>query len=81
MPASVELSVIVVFHNMRREAPRTLYSMSSHYQRGAAIREWEVIAIDHGSDDPLDEQEVRALGPRFSYLKHDANGLLSACRH
>ena len=75
MPASVELSVIVVFHNMRREAPRTLYSMSSHYQRGAAIREWEVIAIDHGSDDPLDEQEVRALGPRFSYLKHDANGL------
>ncbi len=48
--ASVPLSVVVVFHNMRREAARTLHSLSRSYQRGIDDLDYEVIVIDNGSE-------------------------------
>jgi len=75
MSAPVELSVIVVFHNMRREAPRTLHTMGANYQRGVSAATWEVIAIDHGSDAPLSEEDVRAFGPNFSYVRWDTDNV------
>ena len=49
-PAEVlALSVVVVFHNMRREAERTLHSLSRAYQRGVDDLDYEVIVIDNGS--------------------------------
>lgn len=60
------LSAIVVFFNMRREAPRTLYSLSREYQ-GLGDRRYEVIAIDNGSSEPLSSGLVRSFGPEFSY--------------
>jgi glycosyltransferase involved in cell wall biosynthesis len=63
----LKLSVIVIFHNMRREAARTLFTLSPPYQRGVSGLNYEVIAIDNGSDDPLNEAEVRAFGPQFRY--------------
>ena len=65
-----KLSVIVIFHNMRREAPRTLFSLSTAYQRGLDAERWEVIAVDNGSDEPLSEEMVRSFGPAFRYLYH-----------
>lgn len=62
------LSVVVVFHNMRREAERTLYSLTSHYQEGVSASSYEVIAIDSNSKEPLDEAMVRAHGDQFRYF-------------
>jgi glycosyltransferase involved in cell wall biosynthesis len=61
------LSVVVVFHDMRREAERTLYSLGSDYQEGVPGENYEVIAIDNGSKLPLDEAQVREFGSNFRY--------------
>lgn len=59
------LSVIVAFHDMHREAVRTLFTLSTSYQRGVAPDDYEVIAVDVGSSPPLDEGLVRAQGTGF----------------
>jgi cephalosporin hydroxylase len=66
----LSLSVLVVFHNMRREAARTLHSLSRAYQREIEDLDYEVIAIENGSspDDQLGEDFVRSFGPEFNYL-------------
>jgi GT2 family glycosyltransferase len=47
--ANPKLSVIVVCFNMFREAQRTLYSLSSTYQRHVEPSDYQVIVIDNGS--------------------------------
>lgn len=66
----MKLSIVVIFHNMRREAARTLYSLSPNYQRGVGSAEYEVIAIDNGSACPLDPEEVTQHGENFRYHFH-----------
>ncbi len=61
------LSVIVNFFNNRREARNTLYSLTAGYQHGIDGLDYEVIAVDNGSSEPLAEAEVRAHGPQFRY--------------
>jgi cephalosporin hydroxylase/GT2 family glycosyltransferase len=67
---SKDLSVVIVFYNMRREAHRTLHSLSRAYQQGLEDLEYEVIVIENGSDDDqrLGEEFVRSFGPEFQYL-------------
>lgn len=72
-PTSVDpvaLSVVVVFYNMHREARRTLQSLARSYQRGIEGLDYEVIAIDNGSDPDhrLTEELVRSFGPEFHLL-------------
>lgn len=62
------LSVVVNFYNMRREAPRTLYSLTSRYQNFCDAFDYEVIAIDNDSSEPLDEAVVNSFGQHFSLL-------------
>jgi hypothetical protein len=62
------LSVIVVVHNMAREAQRTLHSLSREYQRAIDGLDYEVIVVDNGSREPLGEPFVRQFGESFSYL-------------
>ena len=66
-----KLSVVVIFFNMPREAKRTLFSLSSSYQRNVDESIWEVIAIDNGSSQPLDENEVIQYGNNFRYYYFD----------
>lgn len=61
------LSVIVNFFNNRREAMNTLHSLSRTYQRDASAIEFEVVAIDHGSTQKLNESDVRAFGSEFHH--------------
>ena len=61
-----ELSVIVNFHDMTREAPRTLHSLGAAYQ-GVDAGRYEVIAVDNGSSRPLAPEAVRAHGPQFRH--------------
>jgi hypothetical protein len=65
------LTVIVNFFNMRREAKRTLYSLTTNYQLDARIHDYEVIAIDNGSSQPLDESWVKGLSSNFKYLYYE----------
>jgi cephalosporin hydroxylase len=67
---TIALSVVVVFYNMRREAARTLLSLSRSYQRGIEALDYEVIVIDNGSaaDERLDEAFVTSFGPEFRLL-------------
>lgn len=64
------LSIVVICHNMRREAPRTLHSLSRGYQQGIEDLDYEVLVVDNGSDRPLDPAQVRGFGPQFEHLFH-----------
>ena len=48
------LSVVVIVHNMAREAPRTLLSLSAGYQRHIRPEDYEVVVVDNGSTPPFD---------------------------
>lgn len=65
------LSIIAVFYNMQREAPRTLQSLSTAYQLGVGDRDYEVIAVDNGSATPLDPTATTRHGPGFRHLRID----------
>jgi SAM-dependent methyltransferase len=68
-PRTPHLSIIVVVYNMRREAPRTLYSLSPAYQLGVSGDDYEVIVVDNGSTEPLSPGEVAAFGAHFRYVR------------
>src|SRR3546814_12940572 len=55
------LSVIAVFHEMRREAARTLRTLTVPYQRGIDAADVEIIAVDNGSSAPLRRDDVDAV--------------------
>jgi glycosyltransferase involved in cell wall biosynthesis len=66
------LSVVVVFHNMPKEGKRTLFSLTRSYQQNLKSLDYEVIAIDNGSTEPIEEEWVRACGDHFRYVYFDA---------
>ena len=63
------LTLVVVFHDMAREAVRTLHTLSTGYQRRVDAGDYEVIAVDAGSRPALDESLVTAQGPQFCLLR------------
>lgn len=69
-PGLLDLSVVVVFYDMAREAPRTLQSLSRSYQRGLGDLRYEVIVVDNGShpDQRLTAAEVASYGPEFTLV-------------
>ncbi len=66
--AEPRLSIVVAVHNMRREAPRTLYSLSAAFQRRVGPREYEVIVVENGSSQPLAPGLVESFGDNFRYF-------------
>ena len=69
MMSRLRLSIIVVFHAMAREAPRTLFTLSAAYQRGVTPADYEVIVVDAGSPSPLPADLVSQHGPNFRLLR------------
>ncbi|MCH7788298.1 MAG: class I SAM-dependent methyltransferase [Acidobacteria bacterium] len=69
----IDLSVVVIFHNMAREAARTLQSLSRTYQQGIDDIDYEVIVIDNGSDPAqlLSEEMVASFGREFRLITVD----------
>ncbi len=72
------LSIVVIAYNMRREAKRTLVSLTSGYQRDVSDVDYEVIAIDNGSSRPLDREFVTGLGPNFRYYFYETTSVSPA---
>jgi glycosyltransferase involved in cell wall biosynthesis len=71
--ANYDLSVIIIFYNMCREAKRTLYSLTKEYQQGIDDISYEVIAIDNCSTKPLNNSFVEEFGEDFRYEYFDTN--------
>src|ERR1700722_17915406 len=65
------LSVVVVVHNMAREAPRTLYSLSAAYQRPFGREPYEIIVVQNGSMPPFDAKGIDSLAGNFHLLRLD----------
>ena len=63
--STLALSMVVVAHDMRRELPRTLSSLSPGRQRGVAADDYEVIVVDNGSAEPIDPGLVRGFPGRL----------------
>jgi hypothetical protein len=63
----MDLTVVVIVYDMAREAPRTLRSLSSEYQRNLLGIEYEVIVVDNGSRNRLDPAHIVRLGSHFQY--------------
>src|SRR5262249_33703937 len=67
--ASNTISIVVIFHEMRREAARTLFTLTRGYQRDCALLQYEVIAVDHGSRRaPLAPEFVASFGANFRHI-------------
>jgi cephalosporin hydroxylase len=67
---TADLSIVVVMYNMRREAQRTLQSLTRAYQRDIDDLDYEVIVVENGSapEHALGEEFVRSFGPEFRYV-------------
>jgi len=61
----LDLSVVIVAYDMTRELPRTLRSFAPDYQRGIDAARYEVVLVDNGSPDPLDENLLDAFQGRL----------------
>lgn len=62
-----KISVVIAFFNMRREAVRTLYSLTTAYQKEINTSEYEVIVLDSSSSEPLDAKWVCSIQDNFRY--------------
>jgi hypothetical protein len=65
------LSVVVVVHNMTRELPRTLRSLSPAHQHGLQADDVELIVVDNGSAGAVDDLVRDASGGRARVLRVD----------
>ena len=68
--ATKDLSVVIVVHDMLREARRTLHSLTRSYQQGIDDLAYEVIVVENGSSpgQRLGEKGVESFGPEFRYI-------------
>ncbi len=67
--AKTQFSIIVNFYNMKREAERTLASLTRGYQLDIGDMPYEVLCIDNGSNPPLEKEWVESFGPEFRLIK------------
>jgi len=67
MENAPDLTAIVIMHNMVREAPRTLYSLSRAYQRALGGLRYRVLVLDHGSREPLPPDVARRFDADIDY--------------
>jgi len=65
-----DISVVVVVYNIPREAPRTLFSLSTAYQRHIRPDDYEVIVVDNGSS-PFDHNLLQNLAGNFRLIRID----------
>lgn len=68
---TVDLSIVLCAHDMARELPRTVQTLSPACQRNLAGLSYEIIVLDHGSTVPIDEPALRALTTNLRVIRVD----------
>lgn len=63
-----KISFVVVVYNMPEQARRTLYSLSTSYQRGVEADDYEVIVVENHSSRLLGEDAATSYPGNFRYL-------------
>ena len=64
----MRLSVVVVVYDMPNAAPRSLYTLSSAYQRDLRDDEYEVIVVDNGSRQPLPPAAIAGAAANVRFV-------------
>lgn len=64
----MRVSLIVCAYAMPRELLRTIYTLSRNYQRDIVDVDYEIIVVDNGSPEPVDEAELRRIAPNLRVL-------------
>lgn len=70
-PSAVAVSIVVVVHNMARELPRTLRTLSPSYQQGVDADDYEIIVVDNGSTQPVDPDLIAAFAGNIRLIRLD----------
>lgn len=65
------VSLVVCCHDMERELPRTLLSLSPGMQRGVDGDEYEIVLVDNGSRRPVDDRQFAGLGMAVRLIRID----------
>ncbi len=65
----MDLSLIVCAYAMSRELPRTIHTLSRNYQRGVEGLDYEIIVVDNGSPQPVDEAALRGIAPNLRVVR------------
>lgn len=68
------LTVVLVCHDMPREIPRTVRSLSDALQHGIAPGDVEILLVDNGSTRTFDEVAVRALAANLRVIRIEGAG-------
>lgn len=72
------LSIIVIVHDMPRQALNTLRSLDAAHQRDVDPDDYEVVVVENRSPRTLDAADVAALPGRFRYVLRDEPGVSPA---
>lgn len=62
------ISIIVIIHNIPRQAKNTLYSLSEKYQKNIPVSDWEVIVVENSSENILGKENAESFGKNFRYF-------------
>ncbi len=62
-------SILLVVHNMPREAPRTIVSALPPYQKGVGVEDYEILVLDNGSTLPLSDDLLGSLPSNVRILE------------
>ncbi len=63
------LGIVVVAYDMARELPRTLRSLSPSYQLDSDVEDCEIIVVDNGSREPVDDALIAGFPGRLRTVR------------
>lgn len=63
----LSMTIVVVLYEMYREAPRTLYTLSTDFQKGVTERDYQVVVVDNGSPNRRSPESIEQFGSNFRY--------------
>ena len=63
--------MIVIVHDMPRQAANTLFTLSTAYQLDVTSQDYEVVVVENRTDNMLGEAAVTSLGSNFRYLEFE----------
>jgi glycosyltransferase involved in cell wall biosynthesis len=67
--AAKDISVVVAAHDLRRELPRTVRSLSPPYQIGLDPARLEIIVVDNGSAEPVERNWFEGIAAELKILR------------